>query len=60
MSVAGHALWLDLALLQCFEQGAAWLAVMLAVAEATVPQQLLELDETGLDVKAAYVAQAER
>ena len=59
MPVAGHALRHDAPVLQGLEQGATWFAVVLAVAEAAMPEQVAELDETGLDVVSRHVPQAE-
>lgn len=59
MPVAGHALRHDAPVLQGLEQGATWFTVVLAVAEAAMPEQVAELDETGLDVVSRHVPQAE-
>ena len=59
MPVAGHALRLDAAVFQRLEQCAARFAIMLAIAEATVAEQLLEFDEARFHIGAADVAEAE-
>jgi len=59
MSIAGHALRLDTPLFQSLEQRAARFAIMLAVAETAVPEQLLEFDEARFHIGTADVAEAE-
>ena len=41
------------------EQGAAWLTIMFAVAEAALADQFMELDKPSLNIIAADMHQAE-
>src|SRR5690606_8218838 len=57
--VAGHPLRLNAAFFQRLQTGATRFAVVLAVAEAAVAQQVAELDETGFHLVATDMTQAE-
>src|SRR3990167_758122 len=59
VSIAVHPLLLDAPLFQGLEQCATVFAVMLAVAKAAVPEQLVKLDKAGLHIVAADMAEAE-
>src|SRR5690606_9932554 len=59
MPVAGHPLRLDATLPQRLQPCAAGFAVVLAVAEAAAPEQVMEFDEAGLHIMAINVTQAE-
>src|SRR5690606_7222997 len=58
VAIAGHALWPNTAFFQGLEQGAARFAVVLAVAEAALPKQIIEFNEPRFHVGAADVAKA--
>ena len=59
MSVAGHALRLHATVFHSLQQRTARLAVVLAVAKTAAAEQVLELDEAGLYVIPADMAEAE-